>query len=255
LIDFPLFLLCFSFFTIALLYSSVGFGGGSSYLAVMSLSLFALPFQDIKIFALICNILVVSGSSYRFYKMGLLRFRKILPLVLISIPAVFFGSKQLLSERSFFIYLGFSLIIVAIILWFQEKIVKNSVNEIQRPLNTYFSMAIGGIIGFFSGMVGIGGGIFLSPILFFLKWDKAKNIAATASIFILVNSISGLFSISVNVLDQISRPTILGLSLSVIIGGWIGSNLMTKRFSTEIIQKVTAVLIFIASLNILNKYL
>jgi uncharacterized protein len=254
-LDIPLLLLCFSFFAIALLYSSVGFGGGSSYLAVMSISFFALPFQQIKIFALICNILVVSGSSYRFYKLGFLDFRKIIPLILISIPAVFFGSKLLLSERIFFIYLGFSLILVAIILWFQEKIIKTSYNAIERPLNTYISMAIGGVIGFFSGMVGIGGGIFLSPILFFVNWDRAKKIAATASVFILVNSISGLFSISSNVLNKISLPTISALSISVIFGGWIGSNIMTKRFSTEIIQKVTAVLIFIASLNILNKYL
>ncbi len=247
--------LCLAFFVIAVFYASVGFGGGSSYLAVLSIAVFAVPFNQIKIIALICNVLVVSGSSLRYYKMGFINFQKIWPLLFISIPAAFLGSKLQLSERTFFICLGFSLILTGIILWFQDKIIRQSAGLEPRKNSLGISALLGGCIGAFSGMVGIGGGIFLSPVLFFLHWDKAKNIAATASVFILVNSVSSLFSMSESVLKDMSTSLAVGLGTSVILGGWIGSTLMSKRFDAVIIQKVTAVLICVASLNILYKYL
>ncbi len=253
--DFWTLILIFSFFIVATLYASVGFGGGSSYLALLSVGVFAVPFQEIKVIALVCNILVVSGSAFRYYKMGFLNFKKVWPLLLISVPAAYFGSKLLLTERTFFICLGFSLILTGIILWFHKKIIRKSENIKEVTNQTALGAGIGGIIGFFSGMVGIGGGIFLSPVLFFLNWDKAKNIAATASVFILANSISGLFSVKSSVFKEITPSLALGLGLSGIVGVWFGSTLMSKRFNAEIIQKVTAVLIIVASLNILNKYL
>ena len=210
--------LIFLFFIIAAVYASAGFGGGSSYLAVMSLYGFGM--DAMKPVGLLCNIVVVIGGTYIFWKNGNLDLKKIIPLSILSLPLAFLGGKLKLEEKTFFLLLGFGLIAAAILMLFQKK-QADSVGQ-ESKSNWVVASSLGGGIGFFSGVVGIGGGIFLSPILNLLKWDSPKNIAAAASFFILVNSIAGL-------LGQLSKNAaldwafILPLMAAVFVGGQIGS--------------------------------
>lgn len=235
------------FFLIALFYSSAGFGGGSSYLAV--LALFTLDFVDIRIIALMCNITVVSASVLLFYKSGYVKLKRILPLILFSIPLAYFGGRFRLDEKVFFIMLGFSLLCTSVLMLVQP------VGEKTKKLPAYSNGIIGGGIGFLSGLVGIGGGIFLSPVLHLTKWAKPKVIAATTALFILVNSIAGLIGqLSANKMN-VEPTTLLGLMISVFLGGQIGARITINKLAPKTIKKITGILILLVSLRILYKYL
>jgi uncharacterized protein len=247
------------FFIIALVYASAGFGGGSSYLAVMAL--YGLPMTTMRPTSLLCNIVVVIGGVYIFWKNGYLNFKKIIPLSILSIPLAFVGGLLPIKEQTFFILLGCSLIIVALLMLFQQyfnrKTTEQSSGNFQNfpnlTTNPTFDIRnpiIGGAIGFLSGMVGIGGGIFLSPILNLIRWDTPKHIAAAASFFILINSISGLIGqFSKN--PYIDWAFALPLMAAVLVGGQIGSRLSAFKFNQLIVRNVTAVVVLYAGVNIL----
>lgn len=239
------------FFTVAILYSSVGFGGGSSYLAILALT--GIIFTQIRATALLCNIVVVSGNVLLFYQQKKIDLKKIMPLVLMSIPLAFLGGFLKISQQFFFILLGITLLFAAISMWLSKRIISS--DEKKEKSSTLKSLSFGGIIGFISGMVGIGGGIFLAPLLHLTNWDTPKKIAATASLFILVNSIAGL-------LGQYSNPDFIIdwnltsiLLVTVFIGGQIGSRISNKLFTPIQLKKATAILIAFVSLKILWKYL
>jgi len=238
------------FFLIALFYASVGFGGGSSYLAI--LSLFGIDFLTLRSTALLCNITVVGSGTYIFNKHKLINWAKVLPLIICSIPMAYLGGRMRITENVFFVILAIALILAgAFMLWqafSNQKYVKRNNNRI-------FSGTIGGLIGFFSGMIGIGGGIFLAPTLHFINWDKPKVIAATASLFILLNSIAGL-------IGQISNPNFtfsyqfaLPLIIAVFVGGQIGTRLNVMHFKPNTVRVLTAILIAFVGVRILIKYL
>ena len=238
------------FFLVAAIYASVGFGGGSSYLAI--LALYDLPFKEIRLVALLCNIIVVSSGVIIFIIHKQVDWKKILPLVLVSVPMAFLGARIKLSEHIFFILLGVTLIIAAILLWIRASSrVKDEVNKRTRVA---INGLLGGSIGFLSGMVGIGGGIFLSPLLNLLQWDTAKKIAAAASVFILVNSVAGIFGQVLSFPENIQWREILILIASVFAGGQIGSRLLANTFDPLIIRRVTSVLVFIAGIEVLVKH-
>ncbi len=243
-----LLLLMGGFLVIATLYSSVGFGGGSSYLALLALVF--VSFFAIRSTALICNLVVVSGSSYLYWKKGHLDFKKFLPFIITSIPLAFIGAKFRLSEKTFFIILGVSLIISALALIFQTLRLKKSyeVNPNYPPWVTY---VLGASIGFLSGLVGIGGGIFLAPILNHMKWDKSIKIAALASFFILVNSVSGIGGLLTNSTFELPWVEAIGLILAVFIGGQIGIRLSLNKLTGNGIKVVTAVLVLIVGVRVL----
>jgi uncharacterized protein len=194
--------------------------------------------------ALLCNIVVVSGSVYVFYKHEFLKFRKILPLLLCSVPFAYLGGRLKISEEIFFIVLGITLLIAGILM-----LVNNPKTTVKLP--HYTNGIIGGGIGFLSGLVGIGGGIFLSPLLYLSRWAEAKIIAATTACFILVNSISGLIGqISTNNFTLDFKLTTL-LLLTVLIGGQIGSRLTATKINSLIVQKITAFLILFVAVKLL----
>ena len=244
--DSTLLILIISFFAIAMIYASVGFGGGSSYLAL--LAIMNLPMETIRPAALLCNIIVVTGGTYIFWKEGLLDFRKCWPFVIASVPLAFLGGYFDPAE-SMFVVLGFSLILAGILLWVQPE----NLSQV-RSSNTPLNVCLGGGIGFLSGYVGIGGGIFLSPLLHLIHWDNAKKISALASFFILVNSLSGLAG-QVLRSAELDWSFILPLLLSVLVGGQIGSRLGAKRFNPLFIKRITSVLIVLAAVKILNDHL
>lgn len=237
------------FFIIALLYSQAGFGGGSSYLAI--LAMFSFEYSIIKSTALLCNIVVVSGGTYLFYKKGYIQFKKIFPLVLLSVPFAYLAGGIVLKESIFFIILGITLLIASVFMMLpsndeKEKKISNN--------NIFVNSCIGGGIGFLSGVIGIGGGIFLAPFLHLTYWNKSKIIAATASVFILVNSIAGLIGQATLNGFVISWTMISGLLIAVFLGGQIGSRMTIGYLKAKTVKQITAILIAIVGLRILVKY-
>ena len=239
------------FFIGAILYSSVGFGGGSSYLAILALS--GIVFTQIRTTALLCNIVVVSSNVFLFLQQKKINFKKILPLVLLSVPLAFLGGKMKINQQFFFILLGFTLLFAAITMWLSKQIV--AFNEKNKNPKIIRNAGFGGIIGFISGMVGIGGGIFLAPLLHLTNWDTPKKIAATASIFILVNSIAGFIG-QYSMPNFVSNWNLTGILLvTVFIGGQIGSRKSYSFFTPIQLKKATAILVAFVSLRILYKYI
>lgn len=242
------YLIVAAFFVIAVIYSSVGFGGGSSYLALLAVA--AIDYELIRPTALFCNIVVVTGGTIIFYRAGQLDIRKSLPFVAVSIPAAFLGGYYPIKERIFFVVLGCTLIVAAFLLWWRVK----SNETAGKSGNLGLTLMLGSGIGFLSGLVSIGGGIFLAPVLHLIKWDSTKKIAALASFFILVNSISGLAG-------QFTQGAVFNgsftwpLLLAVFVGGQIGSRLGANVFNPTYIKRITAVLILAAGINILRNHI
>ncbi|MGB5553230.1 MAG: sulfite exporter TauE/SafE family protein [Flavobacteriaceae bacterium] len=243
-----LLLLMLGFFVIATLYSSVGFGGGSSYLALLTL-VFA-SFFAIRSTALICNLVVVSGSCYLYFKNGHLDFKKFLPFIITSIPLAFIGSSFRLKENIFFIILGSALIISALALIYQTFVTTKS-EEISANYPPYMTYVLGGAIGLLSGLVGIGGGIFLAPVLNHMRWDKSIKIAALASFFILVNSVSSLGGYISNGTFELPWREAIGLMLAVLIGGQLGVRISLSKFTGKSIKVITAILVLFVGVRVL----
>ena len=244
-------ILCF--FSIAILYSSVGFGGGSSYLAILAL-VATLNYTEIRATSLLCNIVVVSNSFYLYYKKGFYSFYKVLPLVIASIPLAFLGGYLKINETSFFILLGCTLLIASLIMLLAKK-EKQIFNTTNKSNQTIKSLTYGGSIGFLSGMVGIGGGIFLAPLLHLTKWDNSRKIAATASLFILVNSLAGLGGQFLNPEFSIQLELTLILLCTTFLGGQIGTRISLTHIKPIVLKRVTALLIAFVAIRILFKYL
>lgn len=238
------------FIAIAAIYASVGFGGGSSYLAL--LTLYGFSFPEIKLTALTCNIIVVTGGTLIFARDKQVPWRKAIPLIITSVPFAFLGARMKLKQDTFFIILGCSLVAAAILLWLKTR--KASDFE-PKPTSEAVGLVIGGAIGFLSGMVGIGGGIFLAPLLNLLRWDTPKKIAATASLFILVNSISGIAGQLSSLHTEVNYTRIALLCGAVLIGGQIGSRLGASKLNMVVIRRTTAILVFAAGIEVLSKHL
>lgn len=243
-----LMVLFLGFLVIATLYSSVGFGGGSSYLALLALVL--TSFFAIRSTALVCNLIVVSGSSYLYFKNGHLDFKKFMPFILTSIPMAFLGARFRLSEEVFFILLGCALIISALALIYQTVRFAKS-EEVSARYPSYVTYLLGAGIGLLSGLVGIGGGIFLAPVLNHMKWDRSIKIAALASFFILVNSISGIGGLLTNGAFELPWVEAIGLMIAVAIGGQIGIRLSLSKLTGKGIKIVTAILVLVVGVRVL----
>ena len=233
-------LLAILFLTTAALYSSVGFGGGSTYLAL--LLIWQIPYFIFPVIALFCNIIVVSGNCINYVRAGNLNIKLLIPYLLGSIPLAFIGGSLNIEKSIFEVLLFVVLILAGVLLLFKFQSYEDKEQDYKKISLTY-SILIGSIIGFVSGVVGIGGGIFLSPILFLLRAGKPKHIVTTASLFILINSISGI-------IGQLTKNAVLleiqnywYLFIAVLIGGQIGNFLNLKIFPTRILALVTACLV------------
>ena len=233
------------FFVTAILYASVGFGGGSTYLAL--LLLWGLPYFIFPVIALSCNIIVVSGNCFNYIRAGNLNLKLLIPYLIGSIPLAFIGGSLPVGKEFFEILLFVVLTVAGVLLLFKFKSYDEKI-EIFRKIPIIVSILIGGTLGFVSGIAGVGGGIFLSPILFLLRAGKPKHIVTAASLFILINSLSGI-------IGQLTKTTVLSeiqnywfLFLAVLIGGQIGNFLNLKIFPTRLLALVTAGLVlFVAA--------
>ena len=177
------------FFVTAVLYSSVGFGGGSTYLAL--LLIWEVPYFIFPVIALLSNIIVVSGNCFNYIRAGNLNIKLLLPYLIGSVPLAYLGGSLTLEKQIFEILLFIVLLFAGTLLLFNFKSYDDK-EENYKKIPRIISVLIGGFLGFISGIVGIGGGIFLSPILFLLRAGRPKYIVTTASLFILINSISGI---------------------------------------------------------------
>lgn len=237
------------FFVIAVVYSSVGFGGGSSYLAV--LALWSIPIATLRPAALLCNLIVVSGNLLIFWKNNLIDFRRSARLVFPGIPMAFLGGYWKLSDRTLFLTLGFSLMAAAVAMWARNRLAGQPGKTRQLPAAVDGSIGSG--LGLLAGVTGIGGGIFLSPILHLVGWDKPKVIAAAASMFIFCQSAAGLAG-QLTRNPKIDWPFVLPLLGAVWLGGQIGARTSAGRLAQATVLGLTAVLIFYAGLSILWRH-
>ena len=234
------------FFVTAILYSSVGFGGGSTYLALMLI--WGIPYYIFPIIALSCNIIVVSGNCYNYIKAGNLNLKLLIPYLIGSIPLAFIGGS-LPVEKNLFEILLFSVLTIAGLLLLLKFKSYDDNEENYKQVPIFISILIGGVIGFISGIVGIGGGIFLSPILFLIRAGKPKHIVTTASLFILINCIFGI-------IGQLTKSVVINevynywyLLVAVLIGGQIGNFLNLKIFPTRLLALVTSLLVLFVSVR------
>jgi len=234
------------FFITAIFYSSIGFGGGSTYLALMLI--WDIPYYIFPVIALICNIIVVTGNSINFLRTKNININLLAPYLIGSVPFAFFGASISIDKNLFEILLFIILLIAGIFLLFESKSFNKDWIKV-RQIPKFLSIIIGIIIGFISGLVGIGGGIFLSPILFLLKAGYPRHITSTASLFILVNSIFG-------VAGQFTKDFVLNeflnywpLFIAVLIGGQIGSFLNIKFLSNKVLATITSFLVIFVAIR------
>ena len=240
-------LLAAAFFLTALLYASVGFGGGSTYIALLLLA--GVSAQFVPVIGPLCNIVVVTGGTIRFARARLVPWRRAWPLLILSAPAAYLGGLTPIKEVTFVALLGVSLLVAGLLLLFQPV----SATPGERRGNALTDGALGGAVGYLSGLVGIGGGIFLSPIQHLMRWAGAREIAATASLFILVNSVTGLAG-QLTKLGTARLPELAGfwpMAVAVLVGGQIGTHAGIRLFSERAVRRATGVLILYVAAQLL----
>jgi hypothetical protein len=243
---FALIALCIGLFFISILYSSVGHGGASGYLAVLSLTTYSqMDSAWLKQHAWVLNLAVAGIAFYHYSKSGHHVVSKSLPFIIASIPLAFIGGYLKVDGVIYDTLLSFTLLYAAIRLLINEE---NSVVQISepKPIQAY---SFGGGIGFLSGIIGVGGGIFLSPILLLKKWATPKSAAATAALFIWVNSAAGLLGATTSGQLVLETSTLLPFLLSVGIGGLLGSKYGSQRARPKTVQNILIAVLLIASVK------
>ncbi|MEO0983167.1 MAG: sulfite exporter TauE/SafE family protein [Pseudomonadota bacterium] len=242
------------FFATALLYASVGFGGGSTYNALLVLN--GTDYRVLPAIALICNMIVVSGGVWRFARAGYVSLQRLAPFLVASVPAAWIGGRIPISETLFVSLLGLSLLAAGTRLLFEQE-PQSAPDGVARSYHWGAAAAVGGAIGLLAGLVGIGGGIFLAPVLYFWRWGTPRQIAGAASVFILVNSAAGLAGQAAK-LNELSLLPALSeywpLFPAVLIGGQIGSYLGSERISPVWVKRLTAALILYVAVRLLYRW-
>ncbi len=239
-----------AFVAVAFLYASVGFGGGSTYTAILIES--GLAYDLVPPISLLCNIVVVAGGVFHFARAGHLNLRFAVPLIVTSIPAAFLGGYIRIDEASFLLMLGAALFLAGVLMildrrWGSKTGAGNSMGMSAR-------LVLGAVLGALAGITGIGGGIYLAPTLHLLRLADAKTVAATCSFFILVNSLAGLAGHLAKLGDQagvLLNLSYLALPVAVLIGGQFGSVIGARRLPAAPIRRLTGLVILIVSLRLL----
>jgi uncharacterized protein len=225
----------------ALLYASVGHGGASGYLAVMAI--FGFSMATMKPTALILNIVVSFISFIGYYRGGYFDFKKFIPFAITSIPFSFLGGLMTIDDKVYKLVLGIVLMIATARLLLNIEIQKSN------HLHLTSALIIGSFIGFLSGMLGIGGGIILTPILLLMGWADIKQSAAISGLFIFVNSISGLIAYAIKGFEM--NHQMIELIICALIGGSLGTYFGVKQFNTKTLKFILAFVLLIATLKLI----
>jgi uncharacterized protein len=242
--------LALAFLLVAFLYASVGFGGGSTYTALLIES--GLDWELVPPVSLMCNIVVVAGGVYHFARAGHIDLRFATPLIVSSVPAAFFGGYLRLSETVFLLVLGFALFVAGALLVLDRSFREDRPPARRKAVGS--SLALGALLGGLAGVTGIGGGIYLAPVLHLFRLASARTVAATCSLFILVNSLSGLagqMSKLGSAAEPLLRGTYLALPIAVFVGGQLGSRAAAKWLPVSPIRRLTGAVIVLVALRIL----
>jgi len=252
-----MYILAILFFLTAIIYASVGFGGGSTYTAL--LVLFEVDYRLIPVISLVCNLVVVSAGSVYFFKHKLINRPLITALLAFSVPMSFIGGNLNISERNFILILGSALLISSLLMLLQKEISEKEMISSPQTLNYWKTGSLLGLpIGLIAGITGIGGGIFLAPILHLLKIAKAKTIAATACLFIMANSIAGLAGQltkqGLAIIQTDALQAFLLLPIVVLVGGVIGNRLAIKFFTPQQLRRMTALLVLFVAIRLLLRW-
>jgi uncharacterized protein len=230
----------------AFAYASVGHGGASAYIAAMALA--GIAPAEMRPIALSLNLLVSAMATYKFKRAGYFRWRLFWPFAVVSVPLAFLGGAITLPGHWYKILVGVVLIYAAWQLWRSAR-AGEEMREVREP-PLALAMAVGAVLGFLSGLTGVGGGIFLSPLLLLTGWAGTKQTSAVAAPFILVNSIAGLaggFTV-----QAASLPAqIWVLAVAVLIGGWLGAEYGSRRFTNPFIRRLLAVVLAVAGAKML----
>jgi uncharacterized membrane protein YfcA len=243
ILDQPMLLLVVAMFFMATLYSTVGHGGGSGYLAVMALAGF-VP-EEMRPTALTLNIVVASIATWKFSSAKSFRRDIFVPLVVASIPAAFFGGLVEIPATVYKPVVGAILLCAAVRLFVPVR-----GNEQSKTPHIFVTILAGVVIGFGSGLIGIGGGIFLSPLVLLLGWATAKQTAAISAPFILVNSVSALGGIAISEQGPgIDLHTIPPLVVAVVIGGVVGATFGSRRLGSSGLRRVLGIVLMVAALK------
>ena len=230
----------------ALLYAAVGFGGGSTYTALLLLGGVAVGL--VPAISLACNVIVVTGGTIRFARAGVMPWAKALPLIAVAAPIAFLGGLTPVKQGVLVILLGLSLLASSLALLFQPQAAK------PIALSPKLLLPIAAGLGYLAGVVGIGGGIFLAPILHLIRWAEARAVAATASLFILVNSLFGLTGQLIKGKGGEMIAAVAGhwpLLIAVLVGGTIGTQLAVKTGPATLIRRLTALLVGFVAIRLL----
>ncbi|HZE59760.1 MAG TPA: sulfite exporter TauE/SafE family protein [Burkholderiales bacterium] len=230
----------------AFAYASVGHGGASAYIAAMALAGIAPP--AMRPIALVLNILVSAIATYKFWRAGYFRWRLFWPFAAVSIPFAFVGGAISLPGHAYKILVGVVLIYAAWQLWRSAR-AGEEMREVREP-PVALAMGAGGSLGLLAGLTGVGGGIFLSPVLLILGWAGTKQTSAVAAPFILVNSLAGLAA-GFTMRSASLPPQIWILGIAVLIGGWLGAEYGSRRFANPFIRRMLAVVLAVAGAKML----
>ena len=236
----------FLFFLTALLYSSVGHGGASGYLAVMALA--GLAPGIMKPTALFINILVSSIATVRFYRAGCFSWKLFLPFALASVPFAFYGGMLSLPAAIYRPIVGIVLLFAAFQL-FRSSIKSASIAV--KPVPVFLALLLGSGIGMLSGLTGVGGGIFLSPLLLLIGWADPRHTAGVSAAFILINSVAGIGGHLATINAFPSSPPLVLWSIAAIAGGLAGSGFGSRYFSNNTLRRMLALVLVIAGLKFL----
>ena len=229
---------------IALLYSSVGHGGATGYLAVMALAGVAPALA--KPGALWINCFVASIAFWRFRGAGFFDGKVFIPLAIASVPCAWLGSKMHLDGRVYAFVLGGTLLAAGWLLGWGRR---THETEITRPINVPLALVTGGALGLLAGLTGIGGGVFLTPLLIFLRWTPAKTAGGISALFIVVNSIAGLIGLGEKAL--IWQPAYLAAPVIAVVAALVGTHFSVTRWSLPVFRRVLAVVLWLAALKLL----
>ena len=242
------------FSVIAFLYASVGFGGGSSYTALLMVS--GYDFAYVPMISLLCNLVVVSGGVLHYARQGHLDWRFATPLIATSVPAAFIGGTVHLAEQQFVLVLGVALLVAGLLLILDRQ--WQSDHASPQKSGTYSRLALGLVLGGLAGITGIGGGIYLAPLLHLRNMAAAQTVAATASLFIFANSVAGLaghwFKLGGSELPGL-LASIWFLPVAVLVGGQLGSLIGARHLPAAVIRRLTGVVILIVALRLLFAYI